>query len=118
MQDSIHAMAHNALPPPDDSHIVQAEWNLADDEAFEDLDDGIVTNTKERWGHDALPSRKREREALGDPGPQEACFGCIYDWDGKGAAMRDEHIAEMRAIARKGIVKVCFVCFLLCLNGN
>lgn len=108
MADSIANVAE--MPMADDVGIMMAEWDENDDDAFDDLGDALGDaeyTTKERWAHDALPSRKREREVLGNPGPQSECFGCIYDWDGKGAAMRSEHIAEMRAIARKGIVKAC-----------
>ena len=115
--DNISNMSRRIAQPANGNgpnHMLETDWNaeedqLIDDDELEEFDfnDAEGVTTKERWAHDALPSRKREREALGDPEPQDRCFGCIYDWNSKKAAMRNEHLAEMRAIARKGIAKGC-----------
>lgn len=110
MEDTIDRLAQVPTDNDDGDMVVEADWNAADDAEFDQMGDLLgeaVSEVKERWAHDALPSRKREREALGEPEGQDRCWGCIYDWDSKGAIMRDEHIAEMSAIARSGIVKAC-----------
>lgn len=58
---------------------------------------------KEKWELQSLGSNKRAREELGEPGPRQFCFGCVYDLSTEGVPMCNESFRELVMVASKCI---------------
>lgn len=69
-------------------------------------DEGLVIEPeeeKEKWELASLPSHKRAREELGEPGQRQYCFGCVYELSTEGVPMCNENFRELVMVASKCI---------------